>query len=131
MLGANNVDLVYSFWQTQLMFGIGTGVFISLALATAHGRRQLGYLFGAGLCAGLAFMTKQTAIIFLFLPVAFLLVVSTGRFRNAVRVKRSSVLAFVAGWAIVVLAVLLWLAANGAFVSFMRQVFGGVSSKGS
>jgi hypothetical protein len=131
MLGANNVDLVYSFWQTQLVFGIGTGVFISLALATAHGRRQLGYLFVAGLCAGLAFMTKQTAIMFLFLPVAFLLVVSTDRFRDAVRVKRSSVLAFVAGWATVVLAILLWLAANGALVPFIGQVFGGVSSKGS
>jgi hypothetical protein len=129
-LGSNNADLPYSYWQTHLTFAIATGVLVSLAFSTVPGRRQLSCLFAAGVSAGLAFMTKQTALMFFVLPVLFMLVLSTDRFRGTVQIARSGVLVFAAGWAAVVLAIALWLTVNGALIPFIGQVFGGVSSKG-
>jgi len=118
-----NIDILYTYYQTALLF-----FFLSLICLQRGKDSQHYWLYDcfAGFFASLAFFTKQSCGLFASLFLLFLMVWYTPR-----KILHLRVISFLLGWIIPAFFIVGWLIREHIYFEYLKQVFGGISSKGS
>ena len=127
---SHTTDVIYSYYQTCLFFGLLSAYLLLTYLERPVGRRDLIIACTAGVLAGLGFMTKQSTGLFVTAALGAVLLIASFRLNKPM--SKLSVPVYIAGWLCPVAACFSWLASKGAFRSYVEQVYRGASSsKGS
>jgi Uncharacterized membrane protein (DUF2298)/Dolichyl-phosphate-mannose-protein mannosyltransferase len=131
IFSSNVTDVVYGYYQTCLLLSLLASFAASLFL-TYRDRKHAWWLMAlAGLCAGAAFMVKQTTglVVLVLAPAGAccLLLRSPDR-----KLLPKALVGYTLACAVPIALLWGWLAYEGAFPQYIQQVFrSGTSSKGS
>lgn len=123
--------ITYDFTQFVTLYGLIQSYFLLKYINTFDSKRneKIKWVFWGGVFAGFAFITKQSngLLIAVFSLIGlFLLSLPRGK----VTLLKTTIL-YIAGFAVPVTIIILWLLSNSAFTQFKDQVFtGAVSAKG-
>ncbi len=130
VFGCDIADPLFYYHQDSVFYSVLAGFCASLGVTVASKRFGMAWLLLAGMLASLAFLTKQTTGLGASLAVfamAALVAWRTSGIRSAVLAS----LSVAAGWLILPVATITWLARESALYAYLDQVFlRGPSSKG-
>lgn len=125
---ANVQEIFYGYYQTSLFLGL-ISVWLCIRMYETFEQNPYIYAFFFGFCAAASFMVKQTLGLLLSLAVGamFLAAVYFVNIKKAVKVLG----VVIAGCTVFFVGAIVIMGITDTLIPFVKQVFGGASSKGS